>query len=152
MVLFGASLGAAVAAAVAAGRDDLAAVVLESPFASYRRAVRAHFRLVGMPDGPLLHAAVAVAEAACGHRFDAARPVDQIPRIRCPVLVVLGDADLLLDATDVALLRDAVGRQGVPGSAVWDVPGAGHLLALHVDPAGYRQHLADAAREPVACP
>ena len=146
LVLFGASLGAAVAAAVAGGRGDVAAVVLESPFASYRRAVRAHALLIGMPNGPLLHAAVAVAEAACGHRFDAARPVDRIPRIRCPVLVVLGEADLLLDATDRAMLRDAVARQGTAGSAVWTVPGAGHLLALHVDPGGYREHLAGVLR------
>ncbi len=146
VVLFGASLGAAVAAAVAGGRGDVAAVVLESPFASYRRAVRAHARLVGLPNGPLLHAAVAVAEAACGVRFDAARPVDRIPRIACPVLVVLGDGDLLLDATDVTVLREAVARQGVAGSGVWDVAGAGHLLALHVDPAGYRRRLADVLR------
>ena len=151
VVLFGASLGAAVAAAVASGRTDLAAVVLESPFASYRRAVRAHARLVGLPGGLILSGAVALAEAACGFRFDAARPVDRIPRVTCPVLVVLGDGDLLLDATDVAMLRDAVARQGVarqgrPGSAVWDVAGAGHLLALHVDPAGYRQRLADIMR------
>ena len=146
LVLFGASLGAAVAAAVAAGRDDVAAVVLESPFAGYRRAIRAHARLVGLPGGPLLAASVALAEAACGYRFDAARPVDRIPALRCPVLVVLGEADLLLDGTDVALLQDAVGRQGVSGSAVWTVPGAGHLYALHQDPAGYRKHLADVLR------
>ena len=142
VVLFGASLGAAVAAAVASGRTDVAAVVLESPFADYRRAVRAHARLVGLPGGPVLRGAVAVAEAACGHRFDAARPIDRIPKIGCPVLVVLGDADLLLSPADVTALRDAVSRQGVAGSAVWDVPGAGHLLALHVDPMGYRTALA----------
>ena len=142
LVLFGASLGAAVAAAVASGRNDVSAVVLESPFASYRRAVRAHARLVGLPGGLILSGAVALAEAACGHRFDAAQPVDRIPRIGCPVLVVLGDGDLLLTPTDVSLLRDAVARQGVAGSTVWDVPGAGHLLALHVDPAGYRRALA----------
>ena len=146
LVLFGASLGAAVAAAVAAGRNDVSAVVLESPFASYRRAVRAHARLIGLPGGLLLHAAVATAEAACGSRFDAARPVDRIPRISCPVLVILGDADLLLDAPDVALLRDAVARQGVSGSAVWDVSGAGHLLALHVEPVVYRRRLAEVLR------
>jgi pimeloyl-ACP methyl ester carboxylesterase len=146
VVLFGASLGAAVAAAVASGRNDVSAVILESPFATYRRAVRAHARLVGLPGGLLLHAAVAMAEAASGVRFDAARPIDRIPRIGCPVLVVLGDADLLLDATDVELLRDAVARQGVAGSRLWDVPGAGHLLALHVDPVGYRQRLAEVLR------
>ena len=146
LVLFGASLGAAVAAAVAGGRNDVSAVVLESPFASYRRAVRAHARLVGLPGGLVLSSAMAAAEAACGVRFDAARPVDRIPRIACPVLVVLGDADLLLDATDVAMLREAVARQGVAGSAVWDVAGAGHLYALHQNPAGYRRELAGVLR------
>ena len=146
LVLFGASLGAAVAAAVAAAREDVSAVVLESPFASYRRAVRAHARLVGLPGGLILSAAVKMAELACGVRFDAARPVDRIRQIRCPTLVILGDDDLLLDSADVALLRDAVAAQSVAGSGVWDVPGAGHLLALHVDPAGYRQRLAAVLR------
>jgi pimeloyl-ACP methyl ester carboxylesterase len=146
LVLFGASLGAAVAAATASGRNDVSAVVLESPFASYRRAVRAHAKLVGLPGGLPLRLAIAIAETAAGHRFDAARPVDRIPRISCPTLVIVGEADLLLDATDVAMLRDAVARQGNPASTLWAVPAAGHLLALHVDPAGYRHRLAAVLR------
>jgi alpha-beta hydrolase superfamily lysophospholipase len=155
LVLFGVSLGAAVAAAVASERTDVSAVILESPFASYTRAVRAHARLIGLPGGVLLRAAVRTAEAACGRRFDAAPPVDRIPRIACPTLVVLGSADLLLQPTDIAALRDAVQRQGIAGSTVWEVAGAGHLYALHQDPVGYRQRvtaLMTAAGVPIVMP
>ena len=141
LVLFGASLGAAVAAGVASAREDVSTVVLESPFASYRRAVRAHARLVGLPGGFLLGIALRLAEWAAGVRFEQARPVDRIRQIKCPTLVVLGDADLLLEPADVSLLQDAVTAQGVAGSSLWRVAGAGHLYALHQDPAGYRQRL-----------
>jgi pimeloyl-ACP methyl ester carboxylesterase len=40
--MFGISLGAAVAVATAALRDDIDGLILESPFADYRPAVAAH--------------------------------------------------------------------------------------------------------------
>ena len=126
VVLFGASLGAAVASIVAANRDDLAAVVLESPFASYRRAVRAHFRLVGMPDGPLLHA------GRRGGRGGLRAPVRRRPAGRSdpphPVPGA-GRARRRRPAAGRDGRRPAAGRRwggrAWPGSAVWDVPGGG---------------------------
>jgi hypothetical protein len=130
LILFGASLGAAVAAAVAAGRDDLNAVVLDSPFTDYRRAVAAHIRLLGLPGGWLLGTALRLAEFLSGSKFDAVRPIDTIRQIRCPLLIVLGDQDELLDPQDMADLRAATANVAI-------VNDVSHLMAMQADPAGY---------------
>jgi len=134
LILFGASLGAAVAAATAAGRDDLWAVVLDSPFTDYRRAIAAHIRLLGLPGGWLLQAAMRWAEIISGAKFDAVRPIDTIPQIHCPLLIVLGDQDELLDAHEKEALH-----QATPNIAI--VPEVSHLMAMQADPAGYAQRI-----------
>jgi len=130
LILFGASLGAAVAAAFAAGRDDLSAVVLDSPFTDYRRAVAAHVRLLGLPGGWLLGAALSLAEFLSGSKFDAVRPIDTIRQIRSPVLIVLGDQDELLDPQELTALREATANVAV-------INDVSHLMAMQADPAGY---------------
>ena len=142
LMLFGVSMGAAVAAGVAADRDDVAAVVLESPFADYRRAVRAHLRLVGLPGGILATAALRWGEWLAGCRFDV-RPPALIRRVRCPVLAIVGAADPLLTVEDVEAIRAAVTDQSAvcPVSRAWVVPDVGHLTAMHDHPAEYRDRV-----------
>src|SRR5215212_15570 len=60
LVLFGASLGAAVAVAVATERSDIDALILESPFADFRHAAAANFHLLGIEAAFLHRAAVAL--------------------------------------------------------------------------------------------
>jgi hypothetical protein len=139
VVLFGVSLGAAVAAAVAERRDDLAAVVLESPFTDYRRAVAAHSQMIGLPSGPMLRLALRLAEMICGAKFDAVRPIQTIPQIRCPVLVSLGGQDEMLDETDRSALAEAVRRRPVeygPAKLITS-ENAIHIGSMHVDPENY---------------
>ena len=137
--LFGVSLGAGIAAAVAAGRADLSAVVLESPFADYRRAIAAHVKLTGLPGGVVLRLAINFAQWISGARFDDVRPTDTIKQIRCPVLAVVGADDFLLDETDVSRLREAVG-EGANQLVVFEA--AGHLQAMQVDPGRYAELIA----------
>jgi pimeloyl-ACP methyl ester carboxylesterase len=141
LILLGISLGAAVAAAVAAGRGDVAAVILDSPFADYRRVITAHTALLGMPRGPILQAAIACAQWISRAKFDDVRPVDTIARIRCPVLAIVGADDELLDPRDIQALRSVVETQS--HSRFWLVEGASHLMALHTHPLEYRQRLED---------
>jgi uncharacterized protein len=136
LILFGISLGAAVAAAAAERRFDLHAAIFDSPFADYRRAVAAHLRLLGLPTGWILQAALRVAEHLSKSEFDAVRPIDTISHIRCPVLIVLEDHDELLDADDITALRKTT-----PNVAV--VPNASHLQAMEADPIGYAQRIRD---------
>ena len=76
IVLFGQSLGAAVATELA-GREECVALVLEAPFASIREMARVVFPL--LPIGPLLRT-----------RYDVA---EKIKAVKSPVLVLQGDRD-----------------------------------------------------------
>jgi uncharacterized protein len=140
-VLFGVSLGAAVAAAVAAERTDVSAVILESPFADYRSAVAAHAKLMGMPGGVFVMAAMAAAEWVSGADFDAVRPVDTIPRIKAPVMVIASGDDPLVGETAAARLNEAVKQRG-EGSIHWSVPEAYHVEGMRGDFQEYRQRVA----------
>src|SRR6266568_4270179 len=75
LILFGASLGAAVAIALAADRSDIDAVILESPFADFRHAAAAHFHLLGI-ELPFLHrAAIALSQKMAHADFSSIRPL-----------------------------------------------------------------------------
>jgi pimeloyl-ACP methyl ester carboxylesterase len=139
LMLFGVSLGAGIAAAVAAGRNDIAAVVLESPFTTYRRAIAAHTELTGMPGGLIMLAAIECAQWFSGANFDAVRPVDTIPRIGCPLLTIIGVQDELLDDQDISKLRAAVESQ--PQGRLWLVEGSEHMMASHTHPLEYRRRI-----------
>jgi len=139
MILFGISLGAAVAVSVAAQRTDISAMILESPFSDYERVIAAHSRLLGLPGGLMLKAAIAGAKLISGARFEKVRPVEMLERVKCPVLTVIGGEDELLDEQDVAGLQQATAD--IPGSIFWLVPNATHLQAMAVDPVEYEKKL-----------
>ncbi len=89
IVLFGASLGAAVALATAQIREDVAAVILESPYVTYRRAVLAHAQIQNLLPGRWLQPlAIRWAQQMSGSEVDAVSPVDLIARIGCPLMVI----------------------------------------------------------------
>jgi pimeloyl-ACP methyl ester carboxylesterase len=79
LVIFGRSLGAAVAAEMAS-RHDSRAVILESPFASIGEMVKV--MLPALPIGPLLSA-----------KFDV---IDKVGKITAPLLVLHGDQDEII--------------------------------------------------------
>lgn len=77
VVLWGESLGTAVVTRLAEGREDIAAIVLESPFTSVRDlAAAAH------PWLPV--------DALLRHPFES---LSRLPRVRAPVLVVASERD-----------------------------------------------------------
>lgn len=79
IIIFGRSLGAAVAAEVAANREA-AGVILESPFPSVASVARKLFG--GLPMHQLLKA-----------RFDL---MERLPKIRKPILILHGDKDTVI--------------------------------------------------------
>ena len=143
VVLFGASLGAAVAVAAAALRDDLAALVLESPFADFRAASAAHMDLLGLPGGFLQSAALRLAERMSGAKFDDVRPVDLLRSVRCPALVIAPTKDVFLRHEDAASLERALAARptGSGPGEIWRVEGAGHLLGVQADAEAYAGRL-----------
>ncbi len=150
VVLFGVSLGAAVAAAVAAEHDDLDGVILESPFADYRSAIAAHAEILGQPAGMLQTLGVRLAEHLSGADFDSVRPVDLIPRIACPLMIIQAGDDPFVPPPDAQRIEAAAAsRSAASQTAFWKVAGAPHVQALKVDPDAYREKLAAFLEAPI---
>jgi pimeloyl-ACP methyl ester carboxylesterase len=146
LVLFGASMGAAVALATAALREDIAGVVLDSPYMDYAWAVHTHLSLIGLPSRLLATAAIKLAQLESGARFDEVRPIDLLERVQCPIMLVRGEAEEFLGPAErqrliAAMRRRAEGLARRGADLEWMVPAAGHLGALHADPDGYARRL-----------
>jgi pimeloyl-ACP methyl ester carboxylesterase len=133
VVLFGASLGATVAAVTAALRDDVDAVVLDSPYVDFRGAAMTHMDLLGLPGGPLQHVALWLAGRMAGIDYDAVRTTDVLRAVRAAVLVIAPAEDVFLGEGDVAAFEAALAARpaGAGPGRVWRVEGANHLLGVH---------------------
>jgi hypothetical protein len=143
LTLFGASTGAAVAAAAAARRNDLTAVIMDSPFADFRRAAMAHFDLLGLPGAVVQRLALRLAEVMSGADFAAASPAATIPTITCPVMLVHCETDPFSGREDQTLLRSTIRDRANPADLYWRVENCAHLMAAVADPDLYRQRVAE---------
>jgi uncharacterized protein len=141
--IFGISLGAAVAVATAALRDDIDAVILESPFADYRPAVAAHGKMRGLPGGWMRDTAIRLAEWLSEADFRAVRPRDLIPKLTCPVMIVQAGQDPFIPPEDAVAMGESMKVRGNNRDVLWSVPDAGHVLGLAaVGPDAYRARVA----------
>ena len=143
IVLFGVSLGAAVAAATAVLRDDVAAVVLECPFPDYELAAVSHAEILGAPGGRLQRWAFQRAQQIARADFTAVRPVDLIPNIPSPLMVIRSDADIFIDDAHAAMVEAATrSRPDSLGPTVyWNAENAHHVAALYEDPELYQERI-----------
>jgi hypothetical protein len=129
------SAGSTVALEFAAGRSDVRAVWLESPYADPLEMARHYLAVAtGLPRWVLalttrwaLRMAVAHIRRELGaSREDAERgrvdPVRSLSRIAAPVCLVYGDRDELVPPRFTESLESRL----PPGSSVWRAPGAGH--------------------------
>ena len=124
IVLFGESLGAAVAGDLAAQRR-CAGLILESPFPSVAAVARAHY---GLPLNWLLRARYPLAE--------------RLPRVHAPVLVLHGDRD---DIIPLALGRRVFEAARQPKD--WYlIAGAGHNDTFLIGGSAYFDRLAEFIR------
>lgn len=140
LLLCGVSLGAAVAVNVAAMRDDLAGVVLDCPFASYRSAIACHAEVMLVPLPWTRPFAVRLAEWLSGADFERVRPVDAIQRARCPVLLLHSGDDPLVAREDVRQLNDAMARRDPSMRSrdqIVELEQAPHVMGIARDPLGY---------------
>ena len=140
LVLFGASVGAAVALAVAAERSDIDAVVLESPFADFRHAAASHFHLLGIELAFLHRLAIALSAKMAHADFAAIRPLDLIEKSHAPILIIQGADDALTPPQDQQQLERAIAGRN-DNSQYWRLENVPHLMAFAADPAGYRDRL-----------
>lgn len=105
IVFFGRSLGAAVAAELAA-REECLAVILETPFASIREMARTALPFI--PLGPLLRT-----------RYDV---VEKVKRVKVPILVLHGDKDEVVPFEQ----GKKVFAAALPPKEFYTIRGAGH--------------------------
>ena len=141
IVLFGVSMGGAVVAAAAEGRDDIAAVVMDSPDADFAAAATEHITRLGLPRW-LAPWAIRLGGWMSGADLKAVDVKSILARLACPVLVIESGNDSFL-AEHGRQLRHAVqARPKEYGIAeIWRVQGAEHLMALATEPDGYRDRL-----------
>jgi pimeloyl-ACP methyl ester carboxylesterase len=143
LVIFGVSLGAAVGVATAVMRDDIAALILESPFADYRLAVAAHAKMQGYTGDAPRQIAVRIAEWISGADFNAVRPQDLMPKLTCPVMVIHAGDDPFVPPEDAAAMADTLKTRENANDILWSIPEAGHVLGLaEVGPEEYRRRVA----------
>jgi pimeloyl-ACP methyl ester carboxylesterase len=152
LVLFGVSLGAAVAGGAlelrqtgAGGASDVDAVIMDCPYRDYVSAAHTHARVMDMPGPWFQRSAVAIAKWLSGADFYACSPVAVIPRLRCPLMVIHGADDLFVDSADMDAVEAAT-RSRPPefGPTVyWRVERTHHVLALASDPGVFRRRLED---------
>lgn len=140
IALFGVSLGGAVALAVAARRDDLCAVVVESVYSDYLSAVTRHGKRLGMPLEWTHPIAYRLAQRISSARFDDIRPVDLVGHVKAPLMLIHSRTDSYVNEADRARLDAALAsRTGYSERFLVD---AQHTLGLLKDPTQYRQRLA----------
>ncbi|HXE53678.1 MAG TPA: alpha/beta hydrolase [Tepidisphaeraceae bacterium] len=142
-VLFGVSMGAAVACATAANRTDVQAVVIDSPYVDFTIAAMAHMDRLGLPGRILQRPAIELAQWLTNANFDAVRTVGIMAKLPCPLLVIESENDSFISPADRARLAQAVEAHNPEhGPAeLWTVPGAEHLAALSSDSAAYQERL-----------
>ena len=143
VVLFGVSLGAAVAAAVAVGRDDLAAVVLECPYYDFPHALLSHARRLGVPGRTFQQAALRLCQWIAGIDYSQVRPVDLIPRIPAPLWVVQSCDDPFVPPPDRQAIAKAVQDRGRADGGLWQIASAYHIMGMAAEPTEYRRRLGD---------
>jgi uncharacterized protein len=152
LVLFGVSLGAAVAAATAAMRDDLAAVVMECPYVDFPSAVMSHADELPVPGRVFQVAALWLCAKIGKVDYQAVRPGDMIGKIGCPVWVVQVDEDPFISVEGRKQIAAAVaerrGRELV--GETWMAENSFHVLALADHPEEYRRRLGEFLAQAVA--
>ena len=137
LVLFAVSYGGLSAAACAAGRDDLSALVLDSPIADWPDVTRRYACLLGLPLDHAHPLRMRLMEWWTNTRFAEVRSAATLAETRCPTLLILPRHDPLLAAADADELARIVEING----EAWR-PDVAHNLALAADPRAYLDRLA----------
>lgn len=138
-VLFGYSMGANISL-IAAARDrdgQIAGVIADGPYRRWHEPIVGLFRLRRWPAYPLVWIADAwlmLARPAFRREFDRTR---WAARLRCPLLVLHGDADPLCPLASARAIAEAA-----PGHELVVFPGGGHLDLADLDPDRYRNAIA----------
>lgn len=152
-VLFGASLGTAAVVRVAAFRDDVAALVLDSPVPHFLDGALAHAGLLAVAGPSVVRPAVALAGWWTRVRWSDVAVEHTLPLANAAALLILAQDDPFLPPARrnrLARAAESLARR-YPATRVLQPPGR-HLTALATDPPGYATAVADFLRLASALP
>lgn len=129
--LFGTSMGAAVAIQAAALDFRISAVAAEASFTNLRSiAVDYQRRLIKLPWHFLRNVALARSQKVAGFKARTVTPIDDLKRLRCPILFVHGLQDTFIDVQYSKQLYESANTpkqllliEGANHINVWDVGG-----------------------------
>ncbi|MFO8047346.1 MAG: hypothetical protein R6U30_15985, partial [Halomonas sp.] len=113
----------------ASRRDDIRAVVSLSAFAHPDGMMRRWLAEKRLPFFPLGWYVLRYVEWVIGHRFDAIAPVNTLPKVRCPVLLVHGRDDRVIPPSDAERLHAS---RGATPAVLRLLPGD-HDLSQHIE-------------------
>jgi len=137
VALVGWSMGGAVSIQTAAIDERVGAVVADAAFARLRPMIYREARRIFPPSVLCAPLGIWWAERRGDFSVRDAAPVSLADRVRCPVLLIHGEADDVVPVRHASELRSALGEN----AEVWIVPGAGHCDALAADEVIYTQRV-----------
>ena len=104
VAVVGHSVGAAAALLSASRRHDVSGVISLAAFAHPANMMRRWLATKGLPYFPLGWYVLHYVQHVIGHRFDTIAPLNTLPRITCPVLLVHGADDSTVPVSDAHAL------------------------------------------------
>jgi len=122
IAIVGHSVGAAASLLVASRRHDMDAVISIASFAHPDWLMRRYLKTLHIPK-PLVAVILRYVEHIIGHRFEAIAPINSARKIRCPVLLVHGEADKTIPVSDVHAINEGCGN---PNVKILLIPDADH--------------------------
>jgi alpha-beta hydrolase superfamily lysophospholipase len=143
LVLFGTSMGAAVALATADLRDDVAALVIDCPAVHHREGAKEYVQLLNLPLPSMLPTVFRIATWISGANFDEVQQLQLIAHVKCPVMLIQAGDDHFVPPDGAKLLHQALTQRPpeLGAMAYWMVENASHLMALAVAPDEYLQRV-----------
>ena len=133
--LYGFSMGGAAALRATARLGvEPDGIVLEATFARFVDAIGNRFRAMGLPTEPGTTLLAFWAGRVAGFDGFAHRPVDDIGRVRVPILLIQGKRDARVRRDEAEALRTAA-----PGAELVLLEKAGHELGLASEPDAWRE-------------
>ena len=143
VMLFGLSMGAAVAAAVAILRQDISHVLMECPYASFSSAAMQHSHVLGAPGGLIQRWAFESAQQNANVDIATVRPVDLIIKVPCKLMVIQSQQDVFVTPAHHQMIDTAIeSRRKLNRPTVsWTIENAHHIAGIYVDAEKYMQQI-----------
>ncbi len=140
--LYGFSLGGAVA--LMAGHKNVKAIVADSSYARLSNMVRHMYWIFSILKYPLAYLTKLYSLLFLKVDMDSVNPVDNIGRIKAPILLIHSEKDSQIPVTEAYLLHNANNK-----SQLWIVKNADHGMAHSANPEEYERRITEFFKENV---